>query len=81
MVSLYPGTASCLKPKHKLSANESDIISSGESCVFKTTTMADTIEKASIQLNLYLIFLLILVRFEWSLKRIPRNNDSNRPIL
>ena len=55
----------------------------GESCDFKITTMADTIEKKtpSIQARLSLIFSLILVRFAWGLKQIPRKNDSKMPII
>ena len=42
----------------------------GESQDFKTTTMADTIEKASIQVRLFFIFPLILIRLTWGLMQI-----------
>ena len=53
----------------------------GEWRDFKTTTMADTIGKMLIQVRLYLIFQLILVRLVLGLKQIPRKNDSNMPIV
>ena len=43
--------------------------------------MADTCQNPSYQVKLILIFPLILVRFVWGSKQIPRKNESNVSIL
>ena len=42
--------------------------------------MADSCQKLSIQVSYSLIFLLILIRLAWGLKKISQENESNMSI-